>query len=243
MTSFLDRSPQTNRIGADTGIRLRLTDSIAVEEPTSYIDWYLNHDNVSRGPDYYRPPTMLNDQPDAIVFGDLAWGTLLEGRPSSTAAQQLLRARAIDISRVPSSPLGELSDYQCDAVVAGIRELAKLDGIRSALATKVLHPKRRASVPILDNQAIYGAFMTLGFVPGDAYKGYGTRQETKIKGALLKVRECLRDETNTRGWSVLENNYPDLKRVELFDMVWWALLHASERHLEGGVWRIAAAPE
>ena len=69
----------------DSTIALR--SDITVERPIELVRWYRNTDNVRRGSDYYRHSEVCADHVDAVEFGDLAWAVLLEGRPSSAAAQ------------------------------------------------------------------------------------------------------------------------------------------------------------
>jgi hypothetical protein len=92
-------------------------------------------------------------------------------------------------------------------------------GIRAAIATKMLHPKRRATVPVLDNKAIFGSFLRPGWRPGDNSSG-----RASALSALKAIHDCLTRPQNQPAWDSLHATYPRYQRVELFDMAWWTLL-------------------
>lgn len=56
-------------------------------------------------------------------------------------------------------PLEESSDTDRDRIAEIIAQMAEWPGFAASVATKVLHKKRPATVPIRDNQAIFGAYM------------------------------------------------------------------------------------
>src|SRR5690554_2031906 len=60
--------------------------------------------------------------------------------------------------KVPKRPLHTLDDNELDQIVEHICSLMRLEGFRASLATKVLHPKRHQSVPVLDNSAFFGTW-------------------------------------------------------------------------------------
>ncbi|MEN9646172.1 MAG: hypothetical protein RL238_2841 [Actinomycetota bacterium] len=206
---------------------------IVIDRPTVLLNWY--SENVRRGPDYYFRVSPLLDS-DAIEFGDLAWAVLLEGRPSSAAAQSLLRRTPIALDAVPKEPLATLNQERRALIVDAIESLLWLDGFASSLATKVLHVRRRASVPVLDNQAIFGTFMRPDWVLGNRPRSGSVRDRLSISRALEAIHGSLTDERSDRGWELLQREaHRDrslgVTQIELFDICWWALVRADANTL------------
>jgi hypothetical protein len=198
---------------------LTFTEVVSVGSPSDLIRWYLR--NVSRGPDYYEPrepETGYNE----LRFGDLAWAVLLEGQPRSIAAQSLLKIVPYDISAIPIDPLEQLNEDDIAKIAAVIDHLVRnCDGIRAAIATKMLHPKRRATVPVCDNKAIFGSFLRPTWRPHDPVGGRGT-----VLAALTAIHHCLTRPENETAWHSLHDTFPRYTRIELFDMAWWTVLRA-----------------
>ena len=125
-----------------------LRKDIRVDHPIELVRWYWKE--VRRGPDYYGHPEVIIGDADAIEFGDLSWAVLLEGRPSSSAAQHLLHEAPISVEHISTEPLSELDFDQRADIGNIIFTMTKLNGFGTSLATKVLHVKRRRSVPVMD---------------------------------------------------------------------------------------------
>jgi hypothetical protein len=92
---------------------------------------------------------------------------------------------------------------------------------RVSVATKILHKKCPATIPILDNQAIFGAYMN------PAWPEQPSRQDSvyavnRIRQALDWLYIDLTAERNACAWVELADLAPKRTRVELFDMVWWS---------------------
>ncbi len=205
---------------------LCFTETVQVRRAEEFVGWYL--DNVRRGPDYYEPRETETGG-DELCFSDLAWAVLLEGRPSSLAAQSLLKIAPVDISGIPRLPLEALEPADIEATEHVIAQLIALDGIAPAVATKMLHPKRRATVPVCDNQAVFGSFLRPGWRPGETPHGRGT-----VRSALNAIHHCLIRSENQEAWGSLHTAYPRYKRVELFDMTWWTVLRNPRGLVENG---------
>lgn len=134
---------------------------------------------------------------------------LLEGRPRSLAAQTLRRVVPYDISDIPTTPLEQLAPASLPPIVAAISRLIHdTEGIRAALATKILHPKRPATVPVCDNQAIFGSFLQPGWKPGDLVRGRNT-----IVAALTSIHHCLTRGDDESAWISLHAAYALYQRV------------------------------
>jgi len=88
------------------------------------------------------------------------------------------------------------------------------------VATKVLHKKRPGLIPILDNQAIFGAYMNPRW-PEARSSAESIYAVARIREALEWVYFDLTRPENTEVWPRLEQIEPMRARIELFDMVWW----------------------
>jgi hypothetical protein len=87
-------------------------------------------------------------------------------------------------------------------------------GIGVSVATKLLHKKRPALLPIIDTQAIFEGYLALKD-PGWENPG------PSVRTALETIQADVTSPRNAAGWSQLESRWPWLTRIELFDIVWW----------------------
>lgn len=196
-----------------------------IPNPDYLLIWY--HEYVSRGPDYFRSHHRTTGDPDRIEFGDLAWAVLLEGRPSSRAAQSLLRFTATDaasLGGVPTLPLHEQSADQRRAVAEKVIELMGLPGLLASVATKTVHPKRRHAVPVLDNRAIFGTLINPAWAPGSPILSKLPKHAT-VHEAVDAIFASVADPASQEEWEQLERQWNPLTRIEIFDMCWWAVIH------------------
>jgi hypothetical protein len=84
----------------------------------------------------------------------------------------------------------------------------------------ILHKKRPKLIPILDNMAIFGAYMN-PLWPERRALDETIKSVPRIKEALDWIAHDLTRPENTSAWPCLEEIEPDRSRIELFDMVWW----------------------
>lgn len=186
-----------------------------------------------QGPDYYDPPAGVAERTglDEVGFHDLAWAVLLAAPPRrGEAAQGFFREGSVDISGVASRPLHTLT---CSSDRAEIVEaISRLDSntypqIRVSTATKMIHPKRPATVPVLDRK-FFRTYMNTEWrvcepVPDSA-------RASSIAAAVEHVYAIVADGESQTGWERLEQQKwwerdATFERIELFDMIWWALVH------------------
>jgi hypothetical protein len=101
-----------------------------------------------------------------------------------------------------------------------IAQMASWPGLAASVATKVLHKKRPALIPILDNQAIFGAYLNPRSPeqPSSADSIYAV---ARITNAIEWIAYDLTRAENRDVWRALANIEPRRSRVEHFDMVWW----------------------
>ena len=197
-----------------------------VPEPAALIEWYDRE--VRRGPTYfaYRPTTPS----DTLLLEDLGLAVLLEGRPQSRAAMSLalLDDEQRDLRAVPKTALHLSTPDDRQAILQAIVDLVSLPGFASSLATKVLHKKRPATVPILDNRAIYGTLLSDTWIPGKKPTSNSVRRGQTIALALETIYTIVSAPKNEPAFVELEKRFPDLTRIQLFDKVWWAFIRPKD---------------
>lgn len=208
---------------------IRLRHDVVATDPHALIGWYQDRANVRRGPDYYELRLQSGD-PGRVEFGDLAWAVLLEGQPRSGAAQSLLQAvvrndPCTDIGDIPDEALHRLDGAQRERIVDAVERIIHLDGFRAALATKTLHPKRRHSIPVLDNKAIFGTLANPSWRFGDRQRPISATKGAAIRAGLNKIHAVVSDPDAEDAWQEIEDRWRPRTRIELFDMCWWAALH------------------
>jgi hypothetical protein len=159
--------------------------------------------------------------PDRLLPEDLAVTILINSRVGPAAFKSVQdNAHTLDLALLPDKPLEQTSERERQAVAEVTGSLAKWPGFAASIATKVLHKKRFRLIPILDNQAIFGAYMNPRWPE--------QRSSTESIYAVARIREALdwiyldlaRPE-NASTWTQLEKIEPRRSRIELFDMVWW----------------------
>ena len=98
--------------------------------------------------------------PDRLVLEDLGPTILINPRFGTTAAMSLVQhADGLDLAALPSSTLESSTGDERQQVAELVTTVARWSGFGTSTATKVLHKKRAALIPILDNQAIFGAYL------------------------------------------------------------------------------------
>ncbi len=158
---------------------------------------------------------------DMLVPEDLAVTILINSRVGPSAFQAVQhRGHELDFASLPAVPLEESSDTDRDRIAEIIAQMAEWPGFAASVATKVLHKKRPATVPIPDNQAIFGAYMNAEW-PNRRSATDSVYNRNRIRAALEWIRTDLTSPANRDAWAELEQLEPARTRIELFDMVWW----------------------
>lgn len=139
------------------------------------------------------------------------------------AVQTLLeQVHTIDLSPVPAKPLEQTTSEERRQIAAVIVRMARLPGFASSVASKVLHKKRPATIPVLDNQAIYGAYMNPDWnPPSKLARTDSIKDERLICTALDWITFDLNRPENVEAWEYLQSLEPSHSRIQLFDSVWW----------------------
>jgi hypothetical protein len=167
----------------------------------------------------------LNYQPitpsDKVIPEDLAVTLLMNSQVGGRAFRSLLEhAHTIELAHLPKKPLEHTSPEERRQVAAMIAKMAQLPGFAASVATKVLHKKRPTLIPILDNQAIFGAYMYPEW-PQERAREDSIKDLETICTALDWIAFDLNRPENVGVWEGLHAIEPARSRIELFDCVWW----------------------
>lgn len=165
----------------------------------------------------HRPTT----PPDELRTEDLAVTILINSRVGPAAWKSVEdNAAGLDLASLPDEPLEATTDAVRDRVADLVADMASWRGFAASVATKVLHKKRPRLVPVLDNQAIFGAYMNPGWPEEPSAKG-SVYTVVRIREAIEWIVRDLTRERNWPAWERLGSLEPARSRIELLDMVWW----------------------
>ncbi len=169
--------------------------------------------------------------PDRLVVEDLAVTMLLNSRVAARAAASTLRLGAtVDLGSLPGKALEETTDQEHQAVARVIGSVASWPGFGASLATKALHKKPPGLIPVLDNQAIFGAYMNPQWLlsPTDTVRRAqdqgGTGLDHARPRAAREPSHLVSSQAKAAGRT----------RIELFDMIWWAYFRKVEPYGQPG---------
>ena len=165
----------------------------------------------------YKPIT----PPDRLRVEDLAVTLLINSRVAAQAVTSVYRnASTLDLTLLPNKALEETTDDERRAVAGAIGTMTSWPWVGASLATKTLHKKQPALIPVLDNMAIFGAYMNPLWPEkralADTIKGV-----PRIEEALDSINTDVTRPENESVWKQLQATEPERSRIELFDMVWW----------------------
>lgn len=183
-----------------------------------YLRAYRDNPNDT-GSDYfdYQPITPR----DALLPEDLAVTLLINSQVGWKAFRSIQKhAHEIRLADLPDKPLESTFPEERQQVAALIARIAQWDGFAASVTTKVLHKKRPALIPILDNQAIFGAYMNPKW-PKKLALSDSIKDEKKIIEALEWIYFDLNRPENELAWKSLQRIEPTRSRIQLFDSIWW----------------------
>ncbi len=165
---------------------------------------------------------------DKLVPEDLAVTLLVNSRAGYRAFQSIRdNATDLDLTRLPNKSLADTSDGELHVVADVVRQVAKWSGFGASLATKVLHKKRPNLIPILDNQAIFGAYMNPNWPEQRSWQET-IKSHARILEALRWIRYDIQSRENMDTWLALHAIEPNHSRIQLFDSVWWSYFRKRE---------------
>jgi hypothetical protein len=158
---------------------------------------------------------------DRLLVEDLAVTMLINSRVAARAATSVYRSGAtLDLRSLPEKELQETTHEDRQLVANIIGTMTSWPWIGASLATKTLHKKRPALIPVLDNQAIFGAYMNPRW-PEKRSLMDTIKAVPRIREALDWITADITRPENASVWSVLHALEPKRSRIELFDMIWW----------------------
>jgi Family of unknown function (DUF6308) len=165
----------------------------------------------------YQPLT----PPGRMVPEDLAVTILINSRVAGTAFKAVQdHGDEVPLNTLPGLALEDSDDGERQAVCDVICAVIAWPGFAASVATKVLHKKRPALIPILDNEAIFGAYMSPTW-PEQRASMDSVYSPSRIREALEWIWFDLTRPENKDVWPVLSGSHPARSRIELFDMAWW----------------------
>jgi hypothetical protein len=158
---------------------------------------------------------------DRLLVEDLAVTMLINSRVAAGAATSVYRNGAtVDLESLPHKALEETTDEERTLVAKVIGTMTSWPWVGASLATKTLHKKRPALIPVLDNQAIFGAYMN-PLWPEKRSLMDTIKAVPRIKEALDWIAADITRAENAAVWPELQAIGPPRSRIELFDMIWW----------------------
>jgi hypothetical protein len=171
----------------------------------------------------YRPLTPS----DRMVPEDLAVTILINSRVAGKTFKAVQdHGGDVRLDALPGCALEDSDEGQRQAVSDVICTVIAWPGFAASVATKVLHKKRPALIPILDNEAIFGAYMSPTW-PDQRASMDSVYSPSRIREALDWIWFDLTRPENRDAWPALARAQPARTRIELFDMAWWDALPLS----------------
>lgn len=159
--------------------------------------------------------------PDELLLEDLSVTLLMNSRAGWRACKSVLeKGPLLQLSDLPQQSLEDTTEEDRLLVARLIAQVADWKGFGASTATKTLHKKRPALIPILDNQAIFGAYMNPDWPASPALQ-VTIRDLGRIKDALDRIAHDLVRRENHATWHQLRTMEPSRSLIELFDSVWW----------------------
>jgi hypothetical protein len=168
--------------------------------------------------------------PDRIFVEDIAVTMLINSRVDARQAMGIVRnAEKLDLRVLPRKTLAKTTADERQQVAELIAAMTSWPGFGASVATKLLHKKRPELIPVLDNMAIFGAYMNRLW-PERAALADTVKAVPRIREALDWIVVDITRPENEESWERLQAIEPERTRIELFDIVWW--MHFSP--LRGG---------
>ena len=158
---------------------------------------------------------------DRLLVEDLAVTMLINSRVAAGAATSVYRNGAtVDLESLPHKALEETTDEERNLIAKVIGTMTSWPWVGASLATKTLHKKRPALIPVLDNQAIFGAYMN-PLWPEKRSLMDTIKAVPRIKEALDWIAADITRAENAAVWPQLQAIEPPRSSIELVDMIWW----------------------
>ncbi len=166
--------------------------------------------------------------PDRLVPEDLAVTILINSRVGSTAFVAVQdHGSELNLATLPDKPLQDTTPSERQQLAELIEDVARWPGFAASVASKVLHKKRPALIPIIDNQAIFGAYMN-PLWPDSPSLADSVYAASRVREALDWIAFDIARPENRDTWTALAASEPTRTLIDLFDMVWWIYFRTVE---------------
>jgi len=166
---------------------------------------------------------------DVFLPEDVAISLTLNSRASGLAVASVVKnGHTIDLRTLPDKPLQETSCPERDQVAELLAKVCKWPHFKASTVTKILHKKRPALIPVLDNLAIFGAYLNPDWPNLEP-----SADSIGDKGSIQKALDCIAADLvrpeNAGIWPTLQAVAPKRTLIEVFDMVWWIYFKRREK--------------
>ncbi|MFH1909147.1 MAG: DUF6308 family protein [Chloroflexota bacterium] len=176
---------------------------------------------------YYLDHQSITPQ-NRLVPEDIAVTLLVNSQAGWRAFRSLqLYGASIELDSLPSKSLEQTTPEERRQIKDVIVKLTGWPGFAASLATKVLHKKRPDLIPMLDNQAIFGAYMSPNW-PKIPARSDSIKDGVLILRALNLIFHDLTREENRLSWRALQAIEPTRTKIQLFDSVWWMYFRVTQ---------------
>jgi uncharacterized protein DUF6308 len=156
---------------------------------------------------------------DRLFVEDLAVTMLVNSNVARRAAWGVhTKGASLELGSLPDKALEQTTEEDRRTVAGLIAEVASWPGIKASLATETLHKKRPALIPILDNRAIFEAYLEPRWPERHTW-GESVSDLQRITTALDWIAYDLSRPENAATWEELQQMEPERTRIELFDMI------------------------
>jgi hypothetical protein len=172
-----------------------------LEDVKDLVQGYLTDDGL-RYLDY-EPSTPS----DRLLPDDLTVTILINSRVAARAFKAVQdHGQELRLNTLPGVALQETNSQHRDDLASVIAQVASWPGFAASVATKVLHKKRPELIPILDNEAIFGACMNPNW-PEQRASTESVYAATQIREALEWIWHDLNRDENSAVWPVLSEQH------------------------------------
>jgi hypothetical protein len=188
----------------------------SVDDPERKLKKFIDTDD---GYKYYRYHPITPK--DYLYPEDIGITLVLNSRAGEKAVRSLIQhGKSIALNEFPQTKFEKTTLEEMVKCAEIIHNITKWPGFSASLATKTLHKKLPELIPILDNRAIFGAYLNPDW-PKHAANGDSVDDFEKIKRALEYIHSDITREENKAIWPALKVLAPDRSLIEIFDMIWW----------------------
>jgi hypothetical protein len=135
-------------------------------------------------------------------------------RHTAASAPGSRNGGSLDLASCPDKPLEDTTAEERQRLAELIGTMTSWPWVGASLATKTLHKKRPNLIPVLDNQAIFGAYMNPAW-PEQRSLAETIKATGRINEALEWISSDLTRPENSESWAALAQQEPERTRIEI----------------------------